>query len=116
VAARTAGFDHVHLHVEDIERALGFYREAFGADEEFRVGDKLVFVRLGGGEIFGLDGRGDAGRNPAHVGLRLAEDESLDTALESIVRAGGSVLERGEHEPGLSYAYIADPDGNVFEV
>ena len=116
MAARTAGFDHVHVHVDDIDRALGFYRAAFGAEEAFRVGDRLVFVRLGGGEIFGLDARSATRRNPAHVGLRLAEGESLDAAVESIVRAGGSLLDRGEHVPGVPYAYVADPDGNVIEV
>jgi predicted enzyme related to lactoylglutathione lyase len=113
---RTAGFDHVHLHVDDIEPALAFYRAAFGAEETFRVGERLVFVRLKGGEIVGLDGRPEPERNPRHVGVRLAEGQDRDGAVEDVVRAGGSVLERGEHTPGVWYAYVADPDGNVFEV
>ncbi len=114
--ARTAGFDHVHLHVEDVERALAFYRVAFGAEEAFRVGDELVFVRLGGGEIFALDARPEAERNPAHVGLTLADGEALDAAIEEVVAAGGALLERGEHAPGTPYAYVADPFGNVIEL
>ncbi|MGH3132841.1 MAG: VOC family protein [Gaiellaceae bacterium] len=113
---RTAGFDHVHVHVGDVEGALAFYRAAFHAEEAFRVGERLVFVRLGGGEVFGLDARADAKRSPQHVGLRLADSEDLDAAVESVVRAGGSLLERGEHEPGLPYAYVADPHGNVIEL
>jgi predicted enzyme related to lactoylglutathione lyase len=116
VVARTAGFDHVHLHVGDVERALAFYRAAFGAEEAFRVGDELVFVRLGGGEVFALDARPEGERNPAHVGLVLAEGHDLDAAIEDVVGAGGTLVERGEHAPGVSYAYVADPHGNVIEL
>jgi catechol 2,3-dioxygenase-like lactoylglutathione lyase family enzyme len=116
VAIRTVGFDHVHVHVDDVESALEFYRAAFGAEEAFRVGELLVFVRLGGGEIIGLDGRPETARNPGHFGLRLADMEALDVAVAEFVRAGGSLLERGEHAPGVPYAYLADPDGNVVEI
>ena len=114
--ARTAGFDHLHVHVDDVESALAFYRDAFGAEEAFRVGDDLVFVRLGGGEVFALDARPEAYRTPAHVGLRLSDGEDLDAAVEEVVAAGGALLERSEHAPGLPYAYVADPHGNVIEL
>jgi catechol 2,3-dioxygenase-like lactoylglutathione lyase family enzyme len=113
---RTAGFDHVHLGVSDLDAALAFYRAAFGAEEEFRVGAHLVFVRLAGGEIVGLDSRSEAERVADHFGLSLAEGEELEAATEEVVRAGGSVLERGEHAPGMPYAYVSDPDGNVIEL
>lgn len=109
MAVRTAGLDHVHLHVRDVEAALA-------AEEVLRLGGELVFVRLSGGEVLGLDGRPPSTRNRAHVGLRLAEGERLDHALVEVSRAGGSVLERGEHAPGRPYAYVADPDGNVLEL
>ena len=116
MAVRTAGFDHIHLGVTDVDVALAFYRVAFGAEEAFRVGAQLVFVRLGGGEVVGLDGRPHAERAANHFGLKLAQGEDLDLAAETIVSAGGSVLERGEHEAGSPYAYVADPDGNVIEL
>lgn len=51
-----------------------------------------------------------------HVGLRVAEGVDLDAAVEAVVEAGGQLLERGEHAPGIEYAYVADPDGNVVEL
>jgi predicted enzyme related to lactoylglutathione lyase len=102
--------------VGDVEAAVRFYRDAFGAEEAFRVGDRLVFVRLAGGEVVGLDGRSEAERNPPHVGLTLASGESLDAAVEAVVRAGGTLVDRGEHAPGEPYAYLSDPDGNVIEL
>jgi predicted enzyme related to lactoylglutathione lyase len=116
VAIRTAGFDHIHLHVDDVERAVAFYRAAFGAEEAFRVGERLVFIRLSGDEIVGLDGRPEPEGAPGHFGLRLAENEDLDAALAEVVSAGGAVVERGEHVPGVHYAYVADLDGNVIEL
>lgn len=113
---RTAGLDHVHFAVRDVQAALAFYEAAFGAVEVFRLGERLVFVRLGGGEVVALDGRPEPEGNPPHVGLRLAEGESIDAAIDETVCAGGSLLVRGEHEPDVPYAYVADPDGNVIEI
>jgi predicted enzyme related to lactoylglutathione lyase len=116
VPIRTAGFDHIHLHVDDVEDAVAFYRAAFGAEEAFRVGEQLVFVRLGGAEVVGLDGRPEPDRAPVHFGLELADSEDLDAAVADVVSAGGAVVERGEHAPGTRYAYVADLDGNVIEL
>jgi catechol 2,3-dioxygenase len=116
MAVRTAGVDHVHLRVADVESALSFYESVFGAEEAFRVGERLVFVRLRGSEIVGLDARPEAEANPAHFGLRLADGQDLDAAVDEVVSAGGAVLERDEHAPGAPYAYVADPDGNVIEL
>jgi catechol 2,3-dioxygenase len=116
MAVRSAGFDHVHLRVTDVESALAFYRAAFGAEEAFRVGERLVFVRLSGAEIVGLDGRPEPEGDPVHFGLRLADGQDLASAVEEVERAGGALLERGEHVPGVPYAYVADPHGNVIEL
>jgi catechol 2,3-dioxygenase-like lactoylglutathione lyase family enzyme len=117
VAIRTAGLDHVHLWVGDVGAALRFYGEVFGAEESFRVGERLVFVTLPDAPgVIALDGRSEEERNPEHVGLRLAEEADYDEATAAVERAGGRLLERGEHAPGVPYAYVADPDGNVLEL
>ena len=51
-----------------------------------------------------------------HVGLSLAPGQSLDAAVEDVVRAGGRVVQRGEQTPGLPFAYVTDPDGNMLEL
>jgi predicted enzyme related to lactoylglutathione lyase len=113
---RTRPIDHVHLHVADVKRAARFYGDVFGAREDFRVGDRLIFVSLPGGGVVVLDGRPEGKRNPPHFGIGLAGEEDLDAAVLAVERAGGRLVERGEHEPGRPYAYIADPDGNVIEL
>ena len=113
---RTGTIDHIHLHVDDAERAARFYGDVFGAREAFRISDRLIFVSLPAGGVVALDARSEGERNPPHVGIGLAEGEDLDTAVVEVERAGGTLVERGEHAPGVSYAYIADPDGNVIEL
>jgi catechol 2,3-dioxygenase-like lactoylglutathione lyase family enzyme len=117
MAVRIAGLDHVHLWIDDLEAALRFYQDVFGAEEAFRVGERLVFLRLPDtGSVIALDGRPESERNPHHIGLALAEGEDLDAAVAAVEQAGGRLLERGEHAPGLTYAYVADPAGNVLEL
>jgi len=31
-------------------------------------------------------------------------------------QAGGRLVERGEHAPGMPYAFVADPDGYTIEI
>jgi catechol 2,3-dioxygenase-like lactoylglutathione lyase family enzyme len=52
----------------------------------------------------------------AHFGLRLLDPSDLDAAIAAVERAGGRLVERGEHAPGVRYAYVADPDGYVIEL
>lgn len=120
---KTRGLYHLHLIVRDLERSLAFYREVFGLEEQFRDGPSMVFLATpGAGDLITLNEdpaeAANAGRSGgiAHFGFRLANPADLDTAIEEIVRRGGSLIRRGEHAPGLSYAYVRDPDGYVIEL
>ncbi|CAN5272127.1 hypothetical protein BH20ACT13_BH20ACT13_15740 [soil metagenome] len=39
---------HVHLKVADLERALGFWRDVLGFEEQARMGDQAAFISAGG--------------------------------------------------------------------
>ncbi len=116
--ANLAGIGHVHLIVADHERAARFYGEAFGLKEHFRLRDRLVFMGNDDATLIVLDGEQPvAGRGDIeHVGLSLAPGQNLDAAVEDVVRAGGRVVQRGEHAPGMPFAYVTDPDGNRLEL
>ena len=108
-----SGIGHIHLHVADLERSIRFYGEAFGFREHFRVRSTMVFL---GPEksvcvVVHEDSDRETGKGGGidHFGLDLTERD-LDTALAVVERAGGRILERGEHAPGRPYAYISDPD------
>ena len=52
----------------------------------------------------------------AHFGFRLKDADQLDDAIAAVEDAGGQLVDRGEHGPGIRYAYVADPDGYVIEL
>ena len=103
--------------VRDLEKAVRFYCEAFGLEEVFRT-EQIVFVAIPGTEsAVGLLRDPDAaGSGPQHVGFHLDHAIKLDDAIRDVKQAGASVVERGEHAPGVPFARIADPDGNVLEI
>jgi catechol 2,3-dioxygenase-like lactoylglutathione lyase family enzyme len=118
---RTQGLTHVHLIVDDLDRSLDFYTGVFGMEEQFRDGPTLVFLRTPGAtDSITLNWRpGDPriGRGGVdHFGFRLLDKSDLDEAVRQVEAAGGRLVERGEHEPGVPFAYVADPDGYLIEL
>jgi catechol 2,3-dioxygenase-like lactoylglutathione lyase family enzyme len=116
----------VHLLVTEHERAVAFYKDAFGMDELFRDGP-IVFVGTpGGGDSLALhlavteEQRARVGHQGGyeHFGIHLADRSAaaVDEAVHRVEKAGGRLLERGEHAPGVPFAYVADIDGYTIEI
>ena len=42
--------------------------------------------------------------------------DPLDKAVREIEAAGGRLIKRGEHAPGVPFAYVRDPDGYLIEL
>ena len=118
----TEGLSHIHLVVANMERSLRFYQDVFGMKELFREGDDLVFLNTpGAADTITLNSSGDpatAGSSGGveHFGFRLKEGADLDDAIKQIEAAGGSLIRRGEHAPGVPFAYVRDPDGYAIEL
>jgi lactoylglutathione lyase len=119
----TQGLTHIHLVVRDLERSLRFYKTVFGLVERFRDGPTMVFLNTPGSQdLITLnedpEHRSDAGVNGgiAHFGFRLRDSTDLDKAIVEVEAAGGALLQRGEHAPGVFFAYVTDPDGYVIEL
>jgi catechol 2,3-dioxygenase-like lactoylglutathione lyase family enzyme len=51
-----------------------------------------------------------------HFGFRLTRPEDIQSAVETVQRAGGTVTSRGEFAPGFPYAFVRDPDGYEIEI
>lgn len=120
---RTQGLTHIHLVVRDLERSLRFYRGAFGMEERFRDGPTMVFLNTPGSrDLITLNEDPAEAQHAgvsggiAHFGFRLAEPADLAGAIAEVEAAGGKLLRRGEHAPGLPFAYVQDPDGYVIEL
>ena len=103
--------------VRDLDKALRFYCDAFELDEVFR-GENIVFAGIPGTDsaVGLLLDPAAAGSGPQHIGFHMSHDLDHDKAVAEVERAGAKVIERGEHAPGVPFARIADPDGNVLEI
>ena len=123
MAVETAGIRHIHLLVSDLERSIRFYGEAFGMREKLRDGDDLVFLNTPGTHdslalhlVSDDDGRVGESGGYEHFGITVIDRGSLHEAIAAIEVAGGELVEKGEHAPGVPYAYVRDPDGYVIEI
>lgn len=103
--------------VRDLDKAAKFYIDAFGLEEVFR-NEGIVFVGIPGTDsaLGLLLEPNEAGSGPRHVGLHVDHDIDREGVLKGVQQAGGTVVEQGEHGPGVAWAKIADPDGNVLEI
>ena len=125
--------DHIHIYAADPESSARFYMERFDAKPIVRNtnvnGDARIFLALGGQVLVlgsfpsGLspssppepgDGAYGHGFGVAHFGLRVAD---VKTALAELSSFDVPVLSQPVREQsGLTYAYIAAPDGVVVEL
>lgn len=129
----------ITLGVDDLERALTFYRDGLGlpcdgiagthyrGDDEHPAGDVAMF-KLADGLILALYPRTELAKDatvpPARlsgsgvsIGHIVDNREEVDRILELASRAGGEVLEAtGERPWGIYSGYFADPDGHLWEV
>lgn len=122
MAVKTAGIRHIHLLVADLNRSIRFYEEAFGMKEKFRDGDDLVFLNTPGTHdslalhLVRSDERVGESGGYEHFGITVTDRDALDDAIVAIEAAGGALVEKGEHAPGVPYAYVRDPDGYIIEI
>jgi catechol 2,3-dioxygenase-like lactoylglutathione lyase family enzyme len=129
----SVALDHAGLSVEDLDRAIGFYGRAFGFESEFAFDlpheIRGVMLRLPSGgrlELFERPGsngglRADspldalATRGFGHVALDTGD---IEGAYALAVEAGAveRVSPRPSPEPGVRFAFVADPEGNLVEL
>jgi catechol 2,3-dioxygenase-like lactoylglutathione lyase family enzyme len=130
---RVESLDHIHVYCEDPEASAAFYTHHFEAAEVLRnsnaQGGLRIFLGLGG-QLLVLgpfpaghvptaavepgDGAYRHGFGVAHVGLRVA---NVARAVAELSAAGVTILSDPVTEPtGLTFAYVAAPDGVVLEL
>ncbi len=119
-----ARIGHVHLKVADLDRALRFWRDVVGLEEQQRMGDRAVFLSAGGyHHHIALNTWESAGGSPPppgatglyHVALLYPDRRSLAEALRRVLDVGIELEGASDH--GVSEAlYLRDPDGNGVEL
>jgi catechol 2,3-dioxygenase-like lactoylglutathione lyase family enzyme len=129
----------ITLAVEDLDRALKFYRDGLGLDSpgvtgtEFAGDDDtpagaVAMFKLHGGLILSLYPRPELAKD-ANVPLRppktgefsighvVSSREEVDTLLAR-AEAAGATLTGGPHDRpwGIYSGYFRDPDGHLWEI
>jgi catechol 2,3-dioxygenase len=115
---------HIHLKVSDLDRAVAFYRNALGFEEQQRFGGSAAFLSAGGyHHHIGLN-TWESKRGPApppgttglyHVAFLYPNRKELARALRRLVDHGVKLDGASDH--GVSEAlYLHDPDGNGIEL
>jgi catechol 2,3-dioxygenase-like lactoylglutathione lyase family enzyme len=117
---KARGLRHINLNVKDIGRSLKFYQDAFGLEVKFWEGKKLVFLHSPGvDETITLCQVGAdepvGGGGVSHFGFSIGKN-NLDEVIRQVASVGGKLQSRGQHAPGVPYAYLTDPDGYVIEL
>lgn len=120
----TSGLAIVIFAVEDLSRALAFYKAAFDCSEAV-TSPSYVELELGGTVRLGLYEQAgfarNIGRHPAPLGgSDVSRTElyfrvpSLPPAIAKLESAGARLLSAAQARPwGETAAYFADPDGNI---
>jgi catechol 2,3-dioxygenase-like lactoylglutathione lyase family enzyme len=132
-----ARIDVITLAVDDLERALAFYRalglESKGvvateyAGDDTQPAGAIAIVHLKGGQILCLYPRSDlakdAGIPPGpprsgefSLGHIVASRDEVDALLANAKGAGAPVTELHDRPWGIYSGYFRDPDGHLWEV
>jgi predicted enzyme related to lactoylglutathione lyase len=98
------------LMVQDMDRAVSFYRDILGLSESFSSPhwSELTF----GTAILGLHGGGN--QSPRETGLSLQYDD-VHAAYTAATNAGASGVQAPERRDGepIILSSISDPEGNI---
>ncbi len=117
------------LYVDDLPRAVGFYRDVLGLEpmtgdparfQSFRVGSQVLLLFQRGGTLQPTQVPGGVipphdGRGPHHVGLAVTP-EVYDAWLSRLREAGVVVESEARWERGGRSLYFRDPDGHLLEL
>jgi catechol 2,3-dioxygenase-like lactoylglutathione lyase family enzyme len=134
-----ARIDVITLGVDDLERALAFYREGLGlqspgvvgtewAGDETTPAGAVAMFRLESGTLLALYPRtelakdantrlGTAETGQFSIGQLVADREEVDEVLAQAQAAGATVTDPAHERPwGIYSGYFRDPDGHLWEI
>jgi uncharacterized protein len=121
------------IGVDDLERAVTFYRDGLGLPTEGIVGRQfehgaVAFFELAGGLKLAAFARDDlardcglpkSGRSPTElsIGHNVASEQEVDAVIDQAAKAGATVVKKPRTTFWGGYAgYFLDPEGHLWEV
>ncbi|MEO9253974.1 MAG: VOC family protein [Tepidiformaceae bacterium] len=124
MAIPVSRLNHAVLYVRELDRAVAFYKDAFGFEEIAREGGVMAFMRAAGSDNhhdLGLMAVGADAPSPKpgstglyHLAWQVPRIEDLAAARVTLAQLGAL---SGQSDHGATKSlYGKDPDGNEFEV
>jgi predicted enzyme related to lactoylglutathione lyase len=109
---------HFELPADDPQRAIAFYKKAFGwTITKWEGPFDYWLVTTGSDDELGINGAIIPRIMSEQVTTDTIGVESLDNSLKKIVEAGGTIKQPKQAIPGIGYiAYCTDTEGNLFGV
>jgi hypothetical protein len=131
--------DVITLGVNDLDRALGFYREGLGLESEGVIGTEfqgddvtpagsIALFKLSGGLLLSLYPRADLAKDATvpygpprsgefSIGHLVSSREEVDELLRRAQAAGASIDAEPHERPwGIYSGYFRDLDGHLWEI
>ena len=103
------------IYVNNMQRAVDFYRDTLGLHLVFRAGDHWAELDAGNGLHLGLHPasvRSPTPGTPGGITVGFAVDEPIAQVVATLQQRGVTVYGPVMDDPGLALAFFADPDGN----
>ena len=109
---------HIHLHVDDLGKNIGFYSQLFGKAPTRVESDYAKWMLEDPRVNFAISAGNHAAKGVEHLGIQAENGEELTEVYDRLKAADRPVLEEGATT--CCYAkseksWIADPDGIVWE-
>ena len=107
--------DHVYYWVNDMDRAVAFYRDVLGLSLARRDGDEWAEFDAGGVRL-ALHGAVHGHAPPPGGAAAVFEVADLDIARATLAARGVSFGHEGDVEGYARFLAFTDPDGNTLQV
>lgn len=116
------------LYVDDLERAVAFFRDVLGLQPMIEAPGRLVAMNAGGATVLLLFKRGETtaglespsgwipphdGSGPVHMAFAVDDLEAWEAHLSA---SGVAIESRVKWDRGGSSVYFRDPDGHSIEL
>lgn len=117
---KTYGLTHLAIGVSDLVRTREFYRTVFDMTLMYETGNLIQLTTPGCHDILVFEKRKDLSNGHtggiSHFGFRLREPKDIEVLHKRIMKAGGTIIEKGVFVPGSPYLYFKDPDNYTVEI